>query len=129
MLQRCSRGTPPSPGPKPSPGPAGPELRGASAAGDGTAARHDGPEVDLGEALARLGHGVEHRGRGLLDRGLLEVGRVLLVVRGLRRGLGARDVDLLGRSQRPLGAAAAAPEDLDDLEGSVTREAYAWFVA
>ena len=82
----------------------------------GAAAGHDGPQVDLGQALAGLGHRVEHRAGRLLDRRLFEVARLLFVVRRHRGGVRPRDVDLLGRAGRSLGTAAAAAEHLDDLQ-------------
>ena len=103
-------------GPEAQARPAGAELRRPLAAGDLPAAGHDGPQVDLGQALAGFDGHVEHRAGSLLDRGLFEVAGRLFVVRGHRGRVGAGDVDLLGRAGRPVGAAAAAAEDVDDLQ-------------
>ena len=96
-------------GPHAQAGPARTDLGGAFAAGLGAAVGHRRTEVDLGQARARLGRGVEHRAGSRLHGGFLEVAGFFLVVRRQGLGIGPGDIDLLRRAGRALGRRLRRP--------------------
>ena len=102
--------------PEAEPGPAGAELRGAAAAGDGAAVGIAAPRSTSARLWPASATASSMAAGVSCDRRLLEVGRLFLVVRRLRRDLRAGHVDLLGRPRRPLGTPAAAAVHVDDLE-------------
>ena len=116
MLQRCSGANPPSPGPMPIPGPPVPSLEArlplatveplGITAPRSTSAMFS-PTWATASSMAPGACWTEGSSKSPGD---------FLVVRGECRGIGTGDVDLLGRAGRPVGAAAAAAGNLDDLK-------------